>query len=640
MEKTKKLFELDLGLTYSEEESTFRVFSPPSESLKLRIYDKYYSIVGTDYTMEYLPCGIFEVKVKNDLKGKYYTYIINDNLEVTDPYSIATSIDSLKSAIIDLSETNPAGWEEQLIPDTKPSEAIIYELHIKDFSYSITSGVTNGNRGRFLGLVEKGTKYNGFRTGFDHLKSLGITHVHLMPVYDFLTVKEDYNYFHDVDNYNWGYDPEHFNVPEGSYSSKPKKPMNRIVELKKMIMDLHNNGIKVVMDVVYNHVYRGEKSNFEALYPGYYFRMKNGKFSNGTGVGNEMATEKPMYRKFILDSIKFWMTEYKIDGFRFDLMGLVDIDTMEEVTNLAKSIDPNVLIYGEPWGGGITPLPTNKMTLKGTQKGKGFACFNDTFRDCIKGDNNGKGIGFVMGDFNKKICVETGIVGSIQYDTLHNGFTQEPSESINYVNSHDDLILTDKINFSMKNTEDVTRERMNKLAFSIIFTSFGIPFMHEGNEFMRTKDTVTNTYNAPITMNAIDWEFKEVNYNFYRYIKDLIRLRKQMKVFSEYSSSDILANFHFFDFKTTPVIGYIIKRGDLYYLIFHNVGKSTFSVNLSQIKNSLIEKYNVYIDRENYTLEKIFTLTGIPKIPMPVNTDALFVRALSTEIYKLNVEKK
>lgn len=640
MEKTNKLFELDLGLTYSEAESTFRVFSPPSDRVKLRLYDKYNSIVGKEYPMECLPCGIFEVKVVGDLKGKYYTYIINDELEVTDPYSIASSIDSLKSAIIDLTETNPIGWESQKIPDTKPSEAIIYELHIKDYTYSITSGVVNGNRGRYLGLVEKDTKFNGFRTGFDHLKGLGITHVHLMPVYDFLTVKEDYNYFHDVDNYNWGYDPELFNVPEGSYSSKPKKPMNRIIELKKMIMDLHNNGIKVVMDVVYNHVYRGGKSNFEALYPSYYFRMKNGKFSNGTGVGNEMATEMPMYRKFILDSIKFWMTEYKIDGFRFDLMGLIDIQTMEEVTKLAKSIDPNVLIYGEPWGGGISPLPKSKMTLKGTQKGKGFSCFNDTFRDCIKGDNNGRGIGFVMGDFNKKICVETGIVGSIQFDALHNGFTQEPSESINYVNSHDDLILTDKINFAMRNTEEIVKERMNKLAFGILFTSFGIPFMHEGNEFMRTKDNVTNTYNAPITMNAVDWGLKEVNYNFYRYIKDLIKLRKEMKVFSEYGSKEILENMNFFDLKTAPVIGYIIKREDYYYLVFHNVDRNTFSINMDQVEMLLMDKYNIDTQKENYYIEKIFTLTGIPKIPMPVNTDALFVRALSTEIYKLSVKEK
>lgn len=626
------LEDIKFGLIFGEEKSTFRVFSSSSD-IKLRIYEKYNSIVGNEYKMKAVSDSIYEITLNENLEGKFYTYIIDGKYEVTDPYSIACSMDSKRSAIIDLKKTNPKNWENQSIPKTKKSEAIIYELHIKDFTYSKTSGVKNN--GKYLGLAENDTKYKGFTTGISHLKNLGITHVHIMPVFDFLTVREDNSLFFDVENYNWGYDPELFNVPEGSYSTNSKKPSKRIFELKKMIMALHNSGIKVVLDVVYTHLYRGEKSNFGVLYPGYYFRTVNGKISNGSGVGNETATEKAMFRKFIIDSITFWMQEYKVDGFRFDLMGLIDIETMEILTKRAKEINPDVLLYGEPWVGGFSPLNRNRMTLRGTQKNKDFSVFNDIFRNCIKGDNNDKTAGFIMGDSSKKICVETGIAGSIDYDSLHKGFTYNPWESINYVNCHDDLILSDKINKVFKSSDFLKKEKLNKLALSIIFLSFGIPFIHEGNEFMRTKEQISNTYNAPITMNAVDWSFKIKNYRFAKYVRDLIEIRKEMKFFSIYDKDEIIRNLKFLDLGEFPIIGYIIKSEEEFFLILHNACEQTFVIRMESIFEFLLREFNFKTDNEGSEFIKIFNSTGKTNIGLTGETKKIYIRSLSTEIYRI-----
>ena len=625
---------LEMGLKYSKDKSTFRVFSPPNDNLLLRIYENPYSIVGKDYKMEKNEFGIFEIEIKENLEGKFYTYITDDNLEVSDPYSFACSVNSSKTAIIDLDKTNPEGFKSHNIPKTKPSEAILYEMHIKDFTYHESSGVIN--RGKYLGAIEKDTNYKGVSTSLDHLIELGVTHVHLLPIYDYLTVNEYEDYFHIDENYNWGYDPELFNVPEGSYSTIPTLPENRIYELKKLIQTLHENGIKVIMDVVYNHVFRGENSNLETLYPGYYLRRrKNNSLSDGAGVGTEMASERFMYRKFIVDSIKYWMEEYKIDGFRFDLMGLIDIDTMEEVVKTAKSIDENSLIYGEPWTGGATTLPYNKMTLKGSQYGKGFACFNDTFRDCIKGDNNGRTLGFAMGDFNKKICVETGITGSIDFDSLHYGFTKSPQETINYSNSHDDLILTDKINLAMRNSSIEDRIDINKLTHSLVLLSFGIPFIHAGNEFLRSKRGIRNTYNSPVSINNIDWSLKYENINYYNYIKDLFELRKSIKAFSEYDEQDIVENLEFLDFHTKPVIGYTLKYHNELYIVFFNSGHTEEKIKIDEIFMKVYEKNENKFNKNEHELYKIFNKQGIIKNIVSYSEKDLTINSMGIEVYKI-----
>ena len=637
--KPHELFsDVEMGLIYSKEKSTFRVFSPPNKDLRLRIYDEAEAIVGKDYNMIKDENGIFHITVNGDLKDKFYTYITDGKSEVTDPYSISASQNSKKSAIIDLKETNPLGWENHRRPNIKVSEAIIYEMHIKDFTYSKNSNVKN--RGKFLGVVESGTNLHGYSTGIDHLLEMGITHVHLMPIYDFLTVDEREEKFFEDKNYNWGYDPELFNVPEGSYSTKPNCPKNRIYELKTMIMKLHESGIKVVLDVVYNHVYRGKRSNFETLFPGYYLRYRyDGTLSNGAGVGTEMDTQRPMYRKFILDSVKYWMEEYKIDGFRFDLMGLIDIDTMESVVEMAKGIDEDVLIYGEPWTGGYTTLDDRKMVTKGSQMNKGYACFNDTFRDCIKGDNNGRGLGFVMGDFNKKICVEQGISGSISFDSLHKGFTFNPTESINYANSHDDLILTDKINLALRGADEFVRFDVNKLVHGILFTSFGIPFIHEGNEFLRSKNGISNTYNGPASLNEMNWSLKIQNNDFYQYVKDLIYLRKNITAFAKYDRIDIRKNLFFLDMKLNPMIGYVIVQEDEAYVIYHNASIKDIYVDPNIVLKSLSKDYKNRVSLENVEVTKIFDKNGLTNDFKEINIFDVVVKGLSTEVFYIKIKK-
>lgn len=626
---------IKMGLTYSKEKSTFRVYSPNNESLILRIYEKDKSIIGKNYNMLKNSNGIFSLTINEDLNNKFYTYVTEENLEVTDPYSVAASMNSQKSAIIDLKDTDPKGWDKHKIPETKADEAIIYELHIKDFTFSPSSATKN--RGKYLGLVEENTKYKNVSTSLDHLKELGVTHVHLMPIYDYLTVDESNDKFFDDNNYNWGYDPELYNVPEGSYSTNSNDPKTRIRELKEMIMRLHENGIKVVMDVVYNHLFRSWNSNFESLSPGYYLRRNDkGTITNGSGCGSEMNTESKMFRKFILDSIEFWMKEYKIDGFRFDLMGLIDITTMEKIVKLAKTINEEAIIYGEPWTGGESALAPEKMTLKGSQKDKGFACFNDTLRDCIKGDNNGSGLGFAMGDFNRKLCVESGIAGSISFDSLHNGFTSNSSETINYVNSHDDLILWDKINVALKEESIENKKDIYKLANSIIFLSFGIPFIHEGNEFLRSKNLISNTYNGPASINEVNWNLKYENIDVFNFFKDLIALRKEIKPFKNFSKDLIKNNLIFMDFKTKPLIGYIIREADNeYFIIFHNASTKNEEVDIQNIIFTINRKFHTNYSREMLNINKVFDKNG-KKLENIASEIFLEINNFGSEVFRIN----
>lgn len=582
-----------LGFIYAPHETVFRVWSPLKEQINLLIYPNADTPRRKSYPMFKYEDGVHEVVIKEDLKGYYYTYLVDGTLEVTDPYSIASSLNSIRSAIIDLSESNPVGWEDQLIPVIdNPCDAIIYEVHIKDFTGHITSGAIN--RGKYLGFVEKDTEYNNFSTGLSHLKDLGITHIHLMPVYDFLTVREEAEFFYEDNNYNWGYDAELYNVPEGSYATGPNNPINRIIELKSMIMDLHNEGFKVIVDVVYNHTFRSKDSNFNVLVPNYYYRtLADGSFSNGSGCGNEIATKRPMVRKFIIDSLLYWVNEYKVDGFRFDLMALIDIDTMEEAIIQLRKVKPDILVYGEPWSGGISTLPHNKTTTKGTQGNLSFAFFNDNFRDAIKGDNDGVSTGFVQGNLDYKIAVETGITGSIYYDDGHIGFTMKPSETINYINSHDNLIITDKMQKVYPSMDNEGMKRLNKLAFSILLTSQGIPFIHAGNEFLRNKQGHHNTYNLPLSINGIDWSLKEKNFDYYKYFKDLILLRKKYKAFRLTDSKEIISKLKFMEYPgNCTVIAYTIFEGYKYLLVIHNANPHNCFISNSVVKEHLIKHYN------------------------------------------------
>ena len=476
-----------LGALYKPNETTFHVWAPTHEKMSIAIYESSKSLSRVLYPMLKASDGVFSVTVDGDLHNYFYTYIVDGNTEVTDPYCISSSANSLRSAVVDLQRTHPENWLTHQRPKGLTGcDAILYEVHVADFSAHDSSGITH--KGKFLAFSENDTKIENLSTGIDHLVELGVTHVHLMPVYDYLTVDEEVQ---NDRNYNWGYDPEHFNSIEGSYATKPNEPSNRILEFKQAVMALHEKGLKVVLDVVYNHTYRTEHSNFNVLAPKYYHRTTvEGAFSNGSGCGNEFASETPMGRKFIIDSLLYWAKEFKVDGFRFDLMALIDSKTIDMALKELRKIDPEILFYGEPWMGGTSTLEEKLRVYKGSQGSKGYALFNDDFRDAIKGDNDGTGKGYIHGNKDMKLRIHTGLLGSIAYNEKFIGFTTQPCESINYFNSHDNLILQDKL---LKASPDATEEeilKLNKMCFNLLFTAQGVPFFHAGNEFLRNKKEI------------------------------------------------------------------------------------------------------------------------------------------------------
>lgn len=554
----------DLGYTYSPEKTTFKLWAPTAKKVSVAIYEnagKYDGAFVTDHTdgretpMTRAENGVWSVTMKDDLKNKYYMYKVEfadgtTNYAV-DPYARSTSANGQRGAIIDLNSTDPENFQ----PDVKPpfvsaTDAVIYELHVRDFSINKNSGISEENKGKYLAFTETGTTGpNGIKTGIDSLKELGITHVHLLPVYDFGSVNEL-----TVDNsnskdpkFNWGYDPVHFNVPEGSYSTDPTNPTARVQEFKQMVQALHDQGIRVIMDVVYNHTYIPESSQlqggspFDLIVPGYYYRTdEKGKITNGSGTGNEVASERPMVRKYIKDSVKYWASEYGIDGFRFDLMGLIDKQTMTELTKeLKEEVDPSILIYGEPWTGGTSSLDSSLQNYKGTQKDRGYAVFNDNFRSAIKGGSDDASAGFATGAAGREGDIVKGVKGAID------DFTNRASESINYVTAHDNLNLWDKImkvaniDVSKSPHEIITEDNVldneyvkrSLLANGIVLTSQGIPFIHAGEEILRSKYGDHNSYKSPDSINMIRWELKDQYKPVFDYYQGLIELRKSHPAF-------------------------------------------------------------------------------------------------------------
>ncbi|AZK45069.1 type I pullulanase [Paenibacillus lentus] len=581
----------DLGLTYTTVGSTFKLWAPTATKVSVSLYSSSgdyneNGLVtdhsgGTERVLSRAANGVWSGTVSGDLKGQFYMYKVEFadgtvNYAV-DPYAVAVSANGQRTAIIDLRDTNPATWTPENKPTLiQPTDAVLYELHIRDFSISPDSGMSH--KGKYKAFTEKGTTTSqGLPTGIDHLKSLGVTHVHLLPAYDFKTVNEL-----AVDDpasvapkYNWGYDPQNYNVPEGAYSSNPSDPAARIREFKEMVQSLHDEGIGVVMDVVYNHTFSIEDGPFNRIVPGYYYRTTDaGTYSNATGVGNEIASERPMVRKYIRDSVKYWAQEYGVDGFRFDLMGLIDIETMTEVTNeLHQEVAPELIVYGEPWDMGPTPLPQNLKTIKGMQQNKGFAVFNDDFRGAIKGDSDGAGKGFATGEPGQEAAIVTGIKGATD------SFAVMPSEAVNYVIAHDNLNLWDKIvrtqgldaDLGMLNIRDGVLEsggsienavaaaqpykyvgagndvldnetvRRSLLANGIVLTSQGIPFLHAGDEFLRTKYGDHNSYRSPDAINQIRWENKDKFKPVFDYYQGLIELRQSHPAF-RMNSKEAIAN--------------------------------------------------------------------------------------------------
>ncbi|MDR2543601.1 MAG: type I pullulanase [Treponema sp.] len=553
----------DLGLTFSVTQSSFKVWAPTAVSVYTALYDDAgtYNSAGlvTNHETGNLhlmlkdsATGVWSLVLQGNLEGKFYLYRVEfaDGTAnwAADPYAKAVSANGQRMAVVDLAKTNPALWREKPKPAFNAGswqDAVIYELHVRDFSINENSGMIH--KGKYLAFTERGTTTrNGTPTGIDHLKLLGITHVHLLPVYDFASINE----LAAEPLYNWGYDPIHYNVPEGSYSTDPLNPSTRIIEFKKMVQALHDAGIRVIMDVVYNHTFHTGGWPFDALVPKYYYRTTNtGVYANGSGCGNEVASERPMVRKFIIDSLKHWVNEYNIDGFRFDLMGLIDTPTMLEATKELRRLDPSLIIYGEPWQAGGSILPENLQTLKGSQRRLDFAVFNDHFRTAIKGGSDCYSQGFVTGQPNMEEGIVLGIMGAIH------DFTDQANESVNYVTAHDNLNLWDKMAFSHgednlaltpyrflegKNDlfdSDVVRSTL--LANGIVFTSQGIPFFQAGDEFLRTKFGDYNSYISPDNINMIRWENADRFGEIISYYAGLIRLRKAIPAFRQTLKEDI-----------------------------------------------------------------------------------------------------
>ncbi len=566
----------DLGVTYDAQVSFFKVWSPKALKVSLVLYRN----GDGDNKIEEIPMqkcakGVWKVSVERDLKGVYYTYKVNNGKvikEVMDPYAKACGVNGKRGMIIDLSETNPVGWEEQKnISLNNPTEAVIYEVHVRDLSIDAHGNMKH--KGKYLAFTEtETTSDEGETTGVNHIKELDVTHVQILPIYDYLTVDESKD---DCSEYNWGYDPLNYNIPEGSYSTDPYHGEVRIKELKEAIMSLHNNGLGVIMDVVYNHTANSENSDLNILMPNYYYRTnKDGVFYNGSACGNELASERHMVRKMIMDSVIYWAKEYKLDGFRFDLMGVLDIETMNRIHEELSKINPDIILYGEGWAGGTCGLSEKKRALKvNTPHLRHVGVFNDDLRDGVRGDvfvNEAKG--FIAGASGMEESVKFGIVASTDHPQIDftkvnysdAPYAKLPGQTINYVSAHDNLTLWDKIEASCKEASKEEKIKMQKLANAIVLTSQGVPFIHAGAEFARTKYGDENSYKSSDEINKLDWkrksEFKEV----FEYYKGLIELRKKHPAFRMTTAAEISRNLSFMEMPVANMVGYTLKNHAAY----------------------------------------------------------------------------
>ncbi len=545
--------EQPLGAIYTPQATTFRVFAPTATELKLHLYQAPSGGSAEIVSMSRNGDGSWQTIVKGDCLGRYYTLTANGkdpgfqpNRELIDPY--ARAVTAYNGRAIVVNDTTPIAAR----PTFPPAQAIIYEMHLRDFTIDPDSGIQQ--RGKYLGLTETGTHLHDrpdISTGLDHLTELGVNAVQIMPISEFHSDESN-------DQYGWGYDSVHFNTPDGWYATE-RFDARRITEVKRMVDALHRRGIRVILDVVYNHTMEALNQrvySFEGLVPGYYYRRKtDGSYWNGSGVGNEFRSEAPMARRFIIDSVKYWVTEYQVDGFRFDLMGLIDLPTMAQLTEELRAIDSQLLIYGEPWSAGDTPI---EITNKGKQRERGFAVFNDNFRDAIKGGVfKPRERGFVQAGINIEE-VKKGIKGSI------NDFTASPLETINYVECHDNHTFWDRLiasTFDDSTINDADRRAMDKLGAAIIFTSQGIPFLQSGQELLRSKGGDENSYNKPDAVNMIRWQQKVTNYDLFLYYRGLIALRKAHPLLRLATAREIEAAIQFLDQSAIPAntIAYTLK---------------------------------------------------------------------------------
>lgn len=563
----------DLELVYTPEQSVFTLWAPSADRVRLNLYA---SGEGGDpeeqVEMEKAGYGTWRIHIDRDLKGSFYTFQIEKNgkwlNETPGIWAKAVGINGNRAAVIDWNETNPEGWESDRSPELKMySDIILYELHHRDFSIAPDSGIEN--KGKFLALTETGTKTpEGEATGLDHLKELGVTHIHILPSFDFASVDETRL---DENRYNWGYDPKNYNVPDGSYSTDPANPVVRIREFKEMVKSLHQNGFRIVLDVVYNHTASTDHSNFDLTVPGYFYRQNaDGSYSNASGCGNETASEREMVRHYIIESVKFWAREYHIDGFRFDLMGIHDIETMNRLRSELLEIDPTIFVYGEGWVAADSPLPFEQRAVKeNVGQMEGIGVFNDEFRDGLKGSTfDEQEPGYASGNINGHFePVKYGIVGGTDHPQVDYGgllycnapYAGAPSQMINFVSCHDGYTLVDKLKLSVQGDHAADELiPIDKLVHTVLLTAQGIPFIRSGEEIMQDKQGEPNSYKSPDSINRIDWSLKAKNREVFDFIRGLIALRKAHPAFRIPTVEGLQQWLRFMDTGDSGVIAYTL----------------------------------------------------------------------------------
>lgn len=601
----------DLGLTYTQAASKFRIYAPTAEQAELILFKE--GIGGEPIAridMEKSDEGTWAIQINGDQAGKFYAFRVRINnawsQEVPDPYVKCVGVNGKRGMIINLDETNPPDWEanEESPPFAHATDAIIYELHVRDASMHASSGIQA--KGKFMGLTETGTHNpNGKSTGLDHLKELGVTHIHLLPSYDFNSIDESVA---NNPHYNWGYDPLNYNVPEGSYATNAYDGATRIREFKQLIKTLHDNGLRVVLDVVYNHTGLTQHSSFNELVPGYYYRQNpDGTFSNGTACGNETASERPMMRKFMLESVLFWVNEYHLDGFRFDLMGVHDIETMNLLADELRKIKPDILLYGEGWSAGQVQLKEEQQAVKkNASKLHQVAVFSDDIRDGIKGSVfNHQERGFASGLTDQDQSVRFGVVAACQHPQVdyarvkyaHEPYAAAPDNTVTYCECHDNHTLWDKLALSASTATEAQRKEMHKLALSIVLTSQGISFLHAGTEFLRSKQGVENSFESPDAINAIDWNLKTRHDDVFRYVKALIAIRKTHPAFRLRTAQQIQDNISFLP-SATGMVAYTLKGAAVNdswstILVAYNGASQTQTLTLPSGKWSFAVRNNV-----------------------------------------------
>ena len=614
----------DLGANYTKESTTFKVWAPTAESVTLNLYT-----TGSDeeegaadlggYVMEAAEKGVWTLTIEGDLLNVYYTYTVcidGENTEACDPYAKATGVNGNRAMVVNLDSTDPEGWENDSNPHAGENitDAIIYEMHVRDASIGDDSGVSEANKGKFLGLTETGTTVDGMGdtpTVLDHMKDLGITHLHLLPFYDYGSIDESSS----EDAYNWGYDPKNYNVPEGSYSSNPYDGNVRITEAKQMVQALHENGISVVMDVVYNHVYDASSFCFNQIVPGYFSRINDdGSYSNGSGCGNDTASERSMVKKYIVDSVVYWADEYHIDGFRFDLVGLLDTETINAIIEEVHKTHPDVIFYGEGWtmSTDVTKDGYTMATQVNASETPEFAYFNDSIRDALKGSVFDQGAGFVSGATERESLINSAFLGASDWG----GNGHEPSQTVNYASCHDNNTLYDRLKISRPDASRSDIIKMNNLAAAIYMMSEGIPFMQAGEEMLRSKVNADgsfneNSYNAGDSVNAINWASLESEDTsaVYEYYKGLIAFRKAHGALRLMTSEDVANTVTVIDGLEKNVVAYSVKGGingetaEEMYLVF-NANEEDVTVTLPE------GAWDVYINGELAGTEVIETIKG------------------------------